>query len=222
MMVYNAIMNYINLEEKAMKRANKIILLLLLVAMLFSCDEFALEPWGSTLIGLEDVNLSNWTKVYLPLNTEVGLDNKLVRFHFHVGAQGGGNIEIRKIVVNNKKSFEGATTVFDATATPMFPAPHLLDASTFPSYVTAPGTPDGKYVLSNTGYKYGGSFASSAAEVTDAQFWGFDIRSDRLGDVRVDLETPQDKIFSDSGPGKIGPTLFLINILETETAGASN
>jgi len=133
---------------------------------------------------------AGWTVIFHPYTTEG--DGS---FHFHVGDQGGGFIEIQRIFLSNSRSLRGTTTIFNFTATPTHAPPvegggAPLFWETISGRVVEAGTPTGRYVLASTApahtYQHGGGFGSPL--FPGYGFVGFVVRTtDSAGDARFEF-----------------------------------
>ncbi len=119
------------------------------------------------------VAVEDWTAVYYEL-TDV--DTEIVALHVNTGS-----VQIQKIFVNDSESTEGATVLFDFTATPI-----AVDASVYEWGAASfdSGVAGGQYSLAGTGdYVPGGRFGAGSLKDGN-KYLGFVIKSEDLGDVR--------------------------------------
>ena len=123
-----------------------------------------------------------WVTVYSAINNVDGT------LHFHVGGGGFGFLEIQRIFVNDTATEEGATVLFDFTASPTHQTPgagHFFWVNhDLESRIVNAGTAYGRYVLESSGndYRYGGGFGSPL--LGDSAYIGFVVRTDSGGNAR--------------------------------------
>jgi hypothetical protein len=213
-----------------MKKIVNLFLILLMMSVFFlpgcteedSSDDQGYMPPGD----LHDVDISDWTPVYLPVDDSTPLNLAIDRFHLHVNE---GGVAIQKVFVNSTKSTASAIYVLDftqdsSTVKPGFP--YFMDGAGydyfFPdstnSHVKEGGTANGRVEFSSDGgYVYGGNWGSPTAYNNQTtRYWGFIIKKvnpdTELGDVRFELRAGSERIFADNG--KSGKTLRLYDALE--------
>jgi len=129
-------------------------------------------PWGT----------DGWVTVFSAITDMDGT------FHFHAGGDGPAFLEIQRIFVNNSAVEEGATVLFDFTASPTNLGPgteHFMWVNPDLMGNIADGeTEDGRFVLVSNGndYRYGGGFGSLL--LAGYAYMGFVIRTDNGGNAR--------------------------------------
>jgi len=133
-------------------------------------------------------DFTEWTPAYFDLD-KYGLDGSFDRFHFHANNwDGGGFVEIQKILVNDSKSLTGATTVLDFTQAD----PKVAAYDYWFQTVEDDGTADGRIIMDGTISDYQGNFGSGAASDNDATYWIFIVRTTSksksdMGDIRFEV-----------------------------------
>jgi len=192
-----------------------VLLAVLLAAVLF----IGCPPGGSEEEeeeGLQDVNLTDWTLVYLPLDETTDLNRAINGFALHAGPfDSAVDVEIKRIFVNTVKSAsgDGYALVFDfslGNTESDFAVEGNFYWTDFGDKVN-----DGVYKLAAAADAYvgGGAFGSPAAYDKSSNYWGFEIRSTAgLGNIRFVLNEGETQVFGDDGTK--GPALRLIDVLE--------
>jgi hypothetical protein len=143
-----------------------------------------------------------WIPAYFVL-ADYGLDGYFDRFHIHGGAwDGGGYVEVQKILVNNSKSLNGAVTVMDFTKTSGGSQDYMFAGYDYTfnaedqgcaGTVLDGGTPNGRLrLMCSSDYRYQGNFGSGAAADNSATHWIFILRgrtADKTGygDIRIEV-----------------------------------
>lgn len=129
--------------------------------------------------------VDNYTAIYqeIPAGT--------TQVHFHVGAwDDGGSVQIEKVFVSNNNDGSMNTDIIDFTNADIYDTEDFWWFNDIPDLVD-----NGKYILENDGYKYGGGFAYKS--IGDYKYLGFSINSDSgLGDSRVEFKSETDSLKS--------------------------
>jgi hypothetical protein len=145
---------------------------------------------------------AEWIPAYFAL-ADYGLDGSFDRFHIHGGAwDGGGYVEVQKVLVNSSKSLAGAVTVLDFTAKSGGSQDYLFAGYDYTfnaedngcaGTVLDGGTPDGRLrLMCSSDYRYQGNFGSGAAADNAAKYWIFIVKgrtADKTGygDIRIEV-----------------------------------
>ena len=164
-----------------MMRVVKLFAVLLpLTMVLAGCQTARVGP----AVGIDDTpwGTDGWVTVFRPITD---LDGTI---HFHAGGGGAAFLEIQRIFVSNSASEEGATVLFDFTASPTHLGPgseHFwwVNPDLMGNIVDGE-TPDGRFVLASNGddYRYGGGFGGPL--LAGNAYIGFVIRTDNGGNAR--------------------------------------